>query len=193
MNTEQGEWNVLRAGWHAATPADEALGARLYKSLRWRIWASRTWFASELVSFGLLALIIVQKFAVGETFAAAWLTAIAGICVIGYAWARRARRIGAVGSILGMIDLSLARARQGLRIVYGSYVVIAMLLVPVFREAEWPLDGDDRFIARMVWLGLSAAAAIAWHLVTLSRLQRFDSLQRLYRERAPPKADVPNY
>jgi hypothetical protein len=183
MTNDRGEWNALKAGWSAATPADEALGARLYGSLRWRIWVSRAWFASELVSFALLALIILQKFAVGEMFAAWWLTAIAGICVIGYAWARRARRIGAVGSVPGMIDLSLARARQGLRIVYGSYVVIAMLLVPVFREAEWPLDGDDRFVARLVWLGFSAAAAIAYHLVTLSRLQRFESLQRLYRGR----------
>jgi hypothetical protein len=182
---ETGEWNSLKSEWHAATPADAALGARLYASLRWRIWASRAWFASELVSFALLVLIIVQKFAVGETFAASWLTAIAGICVAGFAWARRARRIGATGSIPGMIDLSVARARQGLRIVYGSYVVIAMLVVPAFKEAEWPLDGDDRFIARMVWFGMSAAVAIAYHLITLSRLGRFEALQRLYDGRTP--------
>jgi hypothetical protein len=180
MKDEGGEWNSLKADWRAGPPEDVALGASLHASLSWRIWASRTWFASELVSFALLSLIIVQKFAVGETFAAGWLTAIAGICVAGFAWARRARHIGASGSIPGMINLSLGRARQGLRIVYGSYLVIAMLLVPVFREAEWPLDGDDRFIARLVWLGMSTAAAIAWHLVTLSRLKRFESLQRLY-------------
>lgn len=180
MKDENGDWNSLKAGWLAETPADAALGARIYASLRWRIWASRTWFASELVSFALLVLIIVQKFAVGETFAGGWLTAIAGVCVVGYAWARRARRIGSTGSIPGMIDLSLARARQGLRIVYGSYLVIAMLLVPIFSEAEWPLDGDDRFIARMVWMGMSTAAAITYHLVTLSRIQRFEALQRMY-------------
>jgi hypothetical protein len=136
------------------------------------------------VSFALLALIIVQKFAVGETFVAGWLTAIAGVCVAGFAWARRARRIGATGSIRGMIDLSLARARQGLRIVYGSYVVIAMLLVPVLNEAKWPLDGDDRFLARLVWLGMSTAAAVAYHLITLARLRRFESLQSLYLRRS---------
>ena len=183
MKDESGEWSSLKADWRAETPDDAVLGARLYASLSWRIWASRAWFASELVSFVFLALIIVQKFAVGETFVASWLTAIAGVCAAGFAWARRARRIGAIGSIPGMIDLSLARARQGLRIVYGSYVVIAMLLVPVFKEAEWPLDGDDRFVARMVWLGVSTAAAIAYHLVTLSRLRRFESLQRMYRSR----------
>ena len=185
MSDELAEWNSLKSDWRAATPEDAALGARLHASLTWRIWASRAWFASELVSFALLALIIVQKFAVGETFAAGWLATIAGVCVAGFAWARRARRIGATGSIPGMIDLSLARARQGLRIVYGSYVVIAMLLVPVFKEAEWPLDGDDRFIARLVWLGMSTAAAIAYHLVTLSRLRRFESLRRLYLRRSP--------
>lgn len=184
MSLESGEWNSLKSDWRAETPADAALGATLYTSLRWRIWASRTWFASEVFSFALLLLAIVQRFAVGETFAATWLAAIAVVCVIGYAWARRARRIGASGSIPGMIDLSVARARQGLRIVYGSYVVIAMLFVPVFREAELPLDGDDRFIARLVWLGVGIAGAIAYHLVTLSRLQRFESLQRLYRGRS---------
>ena len=56
MKTETGEWNALRADWRAETPADEALGARLYQSLRWRIWASRTWFTSEMISFALLAL-----------------------------------------------------------------------------------------------------------------------------------------
>jgi hypothetical protein len=180
MKDESGEWSSLKADWRAETPDDAVLGARLYASLSWRIWASRAWFASELVSFALLALIIVQKFAVGETFVAGWLTAIAGVCAVGFAWARRARHIGATGSIPGMIDLSLARARQGLRIVYGSYLVIAMLLIPTFAEAEWPLGGDDRFLARLVWLGMSTAAAIAWHLITLSRRQRFESLQRLY-------------
>jgi hypothetical protein len=184
MNNENAEWNSLRSDWRAATPEDAALGARLHASLAWRIWASRAWFASELVSFGFLALIIVQKFAVGETFIAGWLTAIAGVCVAGFAWARRARRIGATGSIPGMIDLSLARARQGLRIVYGSYIVIAMMLVPVLSEAEWPLDDDDRFLARLVWLGIGTAAAIAYHLVTLSRLRRFESLQSLYLRRS---------
>jgi hypothetical protein len=184
MSDENAEWNSLKSDWRAATPEDAALGARLHASLSWRIWASRAWFASELVSFALLALIIVQKFAVGETFVAGWLTAIAGICVAGFAWARRARRIGATGSVSGMIDLSLARARQGLRIVYGSYVVIAMLLVPALHEAEWPLDGDDRFLARLAWLGMSTAVAIAYHLVTLSRLRRFESLRSLYLRRS---------
>jgi hypothetical protein len=183
MKDEIGEWNSLKADWHAGSPEEAVLGDRLYASLSWRIWASRAWFVSEVVSFALLILIIVQKFVVGETFVASWLAGLAGVCVAGYAWARRARRIGATGSIPGMIDLSLARARQGIRIVYGSYVVIAMLLVPAFMEAEWPLDGDDRFVARMVWLGMSTAAAIAYHLVTLSRLQRFEALQRAYRER----------
>jgi hypothetical protein len=183
MKDEGADWNSLKADWRAGTPEDAALGARLHASLTWRIWASRAWFASELVSFAFLALIIAQKFAVGETFVAGWLTAIAGVCVAGFAWARRARRIVATRSVPGMIDLSLARARQGLRIVYGSYVVIAMLLVPVFEEAEWPLDTDDRFVARMIWLGMSAAVAVAYHLVTLARLRRFESLQRVYRER----------
>jgi hypothetical protein len=185
MKDETGEWNSMKADWRSASSEDAAFGARLHASLTWRIWASRAWFASELVSFALLALIIVQKFAVGETFVGGWLTAIAGVCVGGFAWARRARHVGASGSIPGMIDFSLGRARQGLRIVYGSYVVIAMLLVPVLKDAEWPLDGDDRFLARLVWLAISTAAAIAWHLITLSRLQRFESLQRLYLRRSP--------
>jgi hypothetical protein len=180
MKDEAGEWNSLKADWRAATPEDAALGARLYASLRWRICASRTWFALELASFALLLLIIVQKFAVGEIFAAGWATAIAVVCVLGFAWARRARHLGASGTIPGMIDFSLGRARQGVRIVSASYVVIAMVLVPVFREAEWPLDGDDRFLARMAWLGVCTAVAITWHLITLSRLRRFEALQRLY-------------
>ena len=184
MGNEHDEWNSLKAGWRAETPADAALGASLYASLRWRIWASRTWFTLELLSFAWLLLVIALKFAVGETFTAAWLTAIAGVAVVAYGWARRARRIGSSGSVPGMIELSLARARQGLRLVYGNYAVIAMVLVPVFKEAEWPLDGDDRFIARMVWMGFSTAGVIAYHLVTLSRLQRFEALHRLYNGRS---------
>jgi hypothetical protein len=184
MSNENAEWNSLKSDWRAETPEDAALGARLYASLSWRIWASRAWFASELVSFALVVLSIVHKFAVGETFAASWLTLALGVCVAGFAWARRARRIGATGSIPGMIELSLARARQGLRIVYGTYVVIAMMLVPALREAEWPLDGDDQFLARLVWLGMSTAVAIAYHLITLSRLRRFESLQSLYLRRS---------
>jgi len=183
MKDESSDWSSLKAEWRAGTPEDAALGARLRASLTWRIWASRTWFVSELVSFVLLGLIIVQKFAVGETFVGGWLSALAAVCVAGFVWARRARHIGATGSVPGMIDLSLGRARQGLRIVYGSYLVIAMLLVLALREAEWPLDGDDRFLARIAWLAMSAATAIVYHLVTLSRLQRFESLQRLYRGR----------
>jgi hypothetical protein len=174
-------WSAMKSDWQDAGAPDPGLSSRLRTSLLWRIWAARAWFASEAVSFVLLLLIIVQNFAVGEDLRAWFLAAIASLCVAGFVWARRGRRLGNRGeSLVDLIEISLSRARTGLRIVYVSYVVIALMFVATFAEAEWPLHGDERSVARLAWLGLSAAAAVAWQLVTMSRRDRFAALQKVY-------------
>jgi hypothetical protein len=180
MTTDTSDWASLKDGWRHAPPEVAALGARLDTSLRVRIWASRLWFASELFSFALLLVIIVQKFAVGERFAGGFLAAVALLCIGGWWWARRGRRVGSHGSLVDMIDTSLSRARQGLRMVYASYVVIALMFVPTFVEAQPPVLEDDRFVARLLWLTLSAGVAVGFHLVTLARRERYTALQRVY-------------
>jgi hypothetical protein len=180
MPTDDSDWASLKAGWRNAPPEHAALGARIDTSLRLRIWASRAWFASELFSFALLVLIIVQKFAVGDAVTGGFLSGIALLCAGGWVWARRGRRVGPRDSLRDMIDTSLSRARQGLRIVYVSYVVIALMLVPAVVELELPAIEDDRFLARVVWLSLSAGVAVAFHLVAASRRDRYAELQRVY-------------
>lgn len=179
--TPEPDWSAMKSDWQGGEAPDPQLASRLSASLRWRIWVARAWFASEAASYVLLLLIIVQNFAVGEDVRAWFLAAIASLCVAGFVWARRGRRLGNGGeSLVDLIELSLARARTGLRIVYASYGVIALMFVATFVEAEWPLHGDERAVARLAWLGLSAGAAVAWQLVTTSRRDRFAALQRLY-------------
>jgi hypothetical protein len=172
------DWRNLKADWQSGA-LDAAFTAHVRWSLTWRIWLSRAWFVSEALSFLLLMAIIVQKIYLAQFAAAASLTFFGAFCVVGALWARSAGRLGNLDSLPGMVELALSRARTALRLVYGAYVALLILLVHVLVNEQEPPD-HDRQLAQLAWLGISAAVAGVVHLLTRARIRRFTSIRTLF-------------
>ena len=169
------EWRDLKSQWQGGAP-DPALEVRVRWSLTWRIWLSRAWLASELLCFVLLGLIIAQKVALAQFAAAAGLAVMAGFCVAGWLWARSGRRLGNMDSLTGMVDLALSRARTSLRMVYGTYAVILILLASIFIGVRPPAE---QLAGKLAWLGISAVVTVVVHLFARARIRRFRSIREL--------------
>lgn len=169
--TDPDNWGDLKSDWQSA-PQDPAFIARVRFSLVWRIWLSRAWFASEMVSAAVLALLIVQNFAAGNLATAASLALIGGVCAAGLWWARRVRLEGSTESLRGMVDLSLSRARRAQRLLIGSYAVLLLLLMATLSRQ------DEHLAAHLAWLSLSATVAAVIHVFTWLRLRRFTAIRR---------------
>jgi hypothetical protein len=168
---DPGDWRDLEAGWQSA-PLDSAFVAKVRFSMQWRIWLSRAWFTSEMLSGLLLIALIVQNLVVGRIAVAGSLTLIGAVCAAGFWWARGARLVGNMESLLGMVDLTLSRARRTLRLVFGSYAVMLLLLVAVLARR------DEMFAPHLAWLIFSIAVAGVIHVWTWLRLRRFTAIRR---------------
>jgi hypothetical protein len=173
--SDPGDWRNLRSEWQGVAP-DPALVAGVRRSLTWRIWASRAWFVSESLSFLWLCLLIAQKVVMAEWTQALGLASLGGFLLAGVLWARRGRRAGNMESLPGMVDLALTRARTALRLVYGTYAVLLILLLLLFTGLRPP---EDQLSLKLAWLAISAIVAVVVHLFTRARIRRFQSIHDL--------------
>lgn len=178
MQDEQADWFALKTGWQASAPAEATVSARMRRSLRWRILGSRLWFATELLSFLALGLFIAQHLWMHQLAPAITLASITAFCLAASVWARRGRVGGGMHSLAAMIDLTLARARKTLRLVFGTYAVIAVMLGATFGGALPPLTGDEQSLGRLAWLGFAAVVTVIYHVYTKTRMRRFEAVRR---------------
>ena len=169
--TEPNDWGDLKSGWQSA-PLDPAFTARVRYSLEWRIWLSRAWFASEMLSAALLVLLTVQNLATGNLATAGFLALIGGACAAGLWWARRVHLDGNTESLRGMVVLAVSRARRAQRLVIGSYAVLLLLLAATLSRQ------DEYLAAHLTWLSVSAVIAAVIHVSTWMRLRRFTAIRR---------------
>ncbi len=177
MSDESKDWLALKSDWQANAAAESLVSARMRRSLRWRILGSRLWLAVEIVSFLYLGLLVARHLWMHQLAPAVTLASIMGFCIAASVWARRGRG-GGMQSLLAMIEFTLVRARTTLRLVYGTYAVIAVLLVATLGGALPPLTGDEQSIARLTWLGFSAVVTVVYHVYTRRRMRRFESVRR---------------
>jgi hypothetical protein len=181
MKDETSDWRALKADWQASGPAEEALAGMVRGSIVWRIWASRAWFGLEVLSFLWLGFVVIANVFAGKLAIAMEVGVITIMCLAAVVWARSARVIGGMNSLVDMIDLTLSRARKSLRLVYLTYVLVAALFVKTLIEAGAPLLQDDLSLFRIGWLTFSGAAAAVYHFYLQSRMRRFHSLRRSIR------------
>jgi hypothetical protein len=169
------DWRNLKSEWQGGAP-DPALTVSVRRSLTWRIWVSRAWFVSELLSFLWLGVIFAQRIATAQFAAAGGIAMLGGLLVAGVLWARSGRRLGNMDSLAGMVELTLTRARTTLRMVYGTYAVLLILLALLFTSFRPP---EDQLPWKLGWLAISAVVTVAVHLLTRSRIRRFRSIRLL--------------
>ena len=177
------DWQQLKADWQSRTPVENLAAGALRGSLRLRIWASRAWFGLELLSFAFLGLAVVQNLMLGHIAQGVGLGIVVAFCLAASVWARRARLVGSMESISGMIDLTLARARKSVRIVQATYAVIVVTAVAAAADAESPSLQDDRFLVRLVLLAICAGITAVYHLYVRVRIRRFESIRRSFSAR----------
>ncbi len=183
MSHESADWQNLKSDWQASSPLETIAMGALRGSLRWRIWASRAWFALEVLSFLFLGLVMLLNLLHGQVARGVGLGVVVALCLAASIWARRGRQIGSLDSIPGMIELTLSRARKSLRIVYATYAVIGVTLIAAVADADWPRGDDDVLIARLIKLAVCAAATLVYHLYVRARVGRFESIRRAFKER----------
>ncbi len=182
MKNENSDWQALKADWQTSDPAEEALAGIVRGSLVWRIWASRVWFGLEVLSFLWLGFVAIANLFAGQIAIATEVAVITAICLTAVVWARSGRVMGGMNSLTAMIELTLSRTRKSLRLVYGTYALVAALGVKTLIEASAPLLQDDLSLFRIAWLTCCGAAAAVYHFYLRSRMRRFDSLRRSIRD-----------
>jgi hypothetical protein len=181
MKNEDSDWQALKSDWQASGPVGEALARMVRGSLVWRIWASRAWFGLEVLSFLWLGFVVIANLFAGQFAIATEVAAIAVICLAAVVWARSGRAMGGMHSLIDMIELTLARARKSLRLVYVTYAAVAALYVKTLIEASTPLLQDDLSLGRIAWLTFCGTATAVYHFYIRSRMRRFDALRRSIR------------
>lgn len=181
MKNENGDWQALKTEWQTSDPVEEAFAGIMRGSLAWRIWASRVWFGLEVLSFLFLGFLIFANIFAGQLTIAMEVGVITVVCLAAIVWARGGRVMGGMNSLIGMIELTLSRARKSLRLVYVTYASVAVFGVKTFIEATAPMLQDDLSLIRIAWLAFCGAATAVYHFYLRSRMRRFDSLRRSIR------------
>jgi hypothetical protein len=182
---DQTDWLSLKSDWQSRSPIEDLASRALRGSLLWRIWASRAWFALEVLSFLFLGFAVVQNLLFGNIAQGVGLGVVVAFCLAASIWARGARLVGSMDSINGMIELTLSRARKSLRIVYATYAVIAISLIAAAADVQGPPTEDDRFLVRLVLLAICTGATAVYHFYVRARIRRFASIQRSFGARQP--------
>jgi hypothetical protein len=176
MKDDAPDWGNLKAAWQNSVPIPvDALRG----SLRWRIWGSRAWFALEVLSFIYIGLVVVQNLLIGRIAQGAGLGVVVALCLALSVWARRARLVGGMDSVPGMVEHALSRARKSLRITQATYAVIAITLIAAFLDGLPTPWTNDRFLLRLVLLGMFTAATVVYHVYTRVRLRRLSDIRGL--------------
>src|SRR5688500_20264098 len=106
MKDEASDWRALKADWQASGAAEEALAGMVRGSIVWRIWASRAWFGLEVLSFLWLGFVVIANIFAGKLAIAMEVGVITVMCLAAVVWARSARVIGGMKSLVDMIDLT---------------------------------------------------------------------------------------
>jgi hypothetical protein len=133
-----------------------------------------------VLSFAFLGLIVLQNLLVGRLAQGVGLGIVVAFCLAASIWARRARLVGNMDSINGMIELTLGRARKSLRIAQATYAVIAISAIAAALDAQSTPGQGDLFGVRIVLLAICAAATAVYHFYVRARIRRFESIRRSF-------------
>jgi hypothetical protein len=184
MTTSDAEWVALRADWQmaAAPPVDVAA---LQAKRRWLTLWSWTYLTIEISAWLLLVWLAVLQWQIGQPVVAAALVLLAGAAAAASAWARRASVPKTVPTVLGMLDLDIARARRGARFAIANYIATAATAVyaaALFVSDIGPANAAYRDPVRVLIVALVLAAyavgTAVYHRGARDRGRRLRALRR---------------
>ncbi len=185
MNNEVSDWRELQSTWVSATELEQHAAASLRATLRWRLWISRAWLIIEALAFAFLGVVVVALVLHDAYPKAALLGIITLFCLTLSVWARREPVVGNEGSLMGMIDLAISRARRSLRLGLTSYVGVVMVFSAAIFYYRVPSAENDVFHGPLVVGAIFAVGTVIYHLYARQRLRHFMAMRERLSRREP--------
>lgn len=182
MTAEDTGWDSLKASWQT-TPMTTIAAETLRWGLRWRMVGSWVYVGIEVGAVVLMTAIVILQWTAGARGAAVAVALLTALCASASIWARMTASRGSLSSVVGMLDLSIARASRSIRLAIASYAMTAACVVYVvfmyFSSLAPPgVRGDSE--RALLALGLLAAYAVGtalYHHYGHRRKQRLMALR----------------
>lgn len=177
MTPHDANWGSLKASWQA-TPLTIVAAETLRSGLRWRMIWSRICLGIEVAAAGLMVMVVILQWTAGERGAALAVAVLTSAFAAATIWARAAASRGSLSSVVGMLDLSIARASRSIRLAVAGYAMtgacVVYVVVMYFSTIGPPgAQGDgDRAMVALGLLAVYAAATALYHLYVYRRRRR---------------------
>lgn len=184
MTADDLKWEPLAAQWQA-TPMTTIAADALRSGLRWRQVGSWLYLGIEIGAVALMAVVVGLQWTTGARGAAVAVAALTALSVAASLWARAAAARGSRADVVGLLDLSIARATRSLRLTLASYVVTAGSVVYVavmyFSTVGPPgsYGDDERALVALGLLAAYTAGTLVYHWYAHRRWQRLTRLRDL--------------
>jgi hypothetical protein len=182
--TDDTDWESLKASWQA-TPLSMIAADSLRWGLRWRSIGSWIYLGIEVGGVALMAVIVALQWTAGARGAAVAVALLTGVCASASIWARRTASYGSLASVVGMLDLSIAKTSRSIRLAMASYVMTMACVVYVgfmyfSTMAPAGVRGDEeRAVLALSLLVAYAAGTALYHYYGLRRRQRLITLRSM--------------
>ena len=194
MNTpnENEEWESMKKNWRSTSVSEIMMTQQLRWGLRLRMFGSWLYLGLEVLGIALVFLLGAIQVAMGQGGAGMAFIAVALVCLGASLLARRASLRGASGSLVELVELSLRRARRGVRMAWANYFMIAAQVVCVLAlymsdigDPDAAYHDDGRVVAAMLIAAAYSVVVGIYHAYVRRRVRRFLEM----RARLTPKGD----
>lgn len=177
---DEEEWKAMKKNWQRTSIAEILMTQQLRWGLRLRMLGSWIYLGVEMLGFLLITVLGVIQLAMGQAGAGSLFIALALVCFGASLWARRSTLRGASSSLPELVDLSLRRARRGVRMAWANYFMTAAsaacVLVLYLSDIGDPgaaYHDDARVGVAMILFALFAVGVGVYHAYARRRVRRF--------------------
>jgi hypothetical protein len=181
---EYEEWNTMKANWQSTSVADFMMTQQLRWGLRLRMLGSWLWLGLEAAGFLLIGLLGVIQVAMGQVAVGSLYIVLVVVCLGASLWARRASLRGASGSLAELVELSIRRARRGVRMAWANYFMTAASVVWVLVLYLSDIGAPDaayhdgaRVGGAMAIFAVYAVGVAIYHAYARRRVRRFTDMR----------------
>jgi hypothetical protein len=188
---EHEEWQAMKIQWKSTSVAEMLMTQQLRWGLRLRMLGSWVWLGTEIAALLLITFLGIIQVAMGQAAVGSLYIVLALVGAGASWWARRASLRGASGSLLELVDLSLRRARRGIRMAWANYFMTAASIVWVLvlyssgiGDAQAAYHDGARVGAAMAMFAVYAAAVGIYHAHARRRVRRFVALRGQFAARS---------
>lgn len=184
VENEHEEWKTMKANWQSTSVAEFMMTQQLRWGLRLRMFGSWLWLGVEAAGFLLIGLLGVIQVAMGQVAAGSLYIVLVVVCLGASLWARRASLRGASGSLTELVELSIRRARRGVRMAWANYFMTAASVVWVLVLYLSDIGAPDaayhdgaRVGGAMALFAVYAVAVAIYHAYARRRVRRFTEMR----------------